>query len=89
MIPQPGHPRNVPEALTGPEDKKNSFGAKKEKAGEIPVIIQGRAAFGKMSRERQGPTDLCGPQRARERRAGATSRNEDKKIPEGPGPSGK
>ena len=36
MIPEPGHPRNVPEALTGPEDKKNSFGAKKEKAGENP-----------------------------------------------------
>ena len=45
MIPQPGHPRNVPEALTGPEDKKNSFGAKKEKAGEIPVIISGQDGF--------------------------------------------
>lgn len=34
MILQPGRPRNVPEALMGPEDKKNSLRAEKEKAGE-------------------------------------------------------
>ena len=34
---QPGRPRNVPEALAGPEDEKNSFGAEKGKAGKNQV----------------------------------------------------
>lgn len=89
MIPQPGHPRNVPEALTGPEDKKNSFGAKKEKAGEIPVIISGQDGFWGDVAGTAGPNRPLWTAAGQGATRGSASRSEDKKIPEGPGPSGK
>ena len=90
MIPQPGRPRNVPEALTGPEDEKNSFRAEKEQAGKA---FPHHSRAGKLAGGEAAGQQPCGVLRAG--LAGLAdwsapeSRAGDKKIPEGTGPSGK